>query len=1113
MKIKNLIRLYALHIFIIVILFTYGCKTENNNRFIKLLSSQTGISFSNDLTYTKQLNPYTYRNFYNGGGVAAGDINNDGYVDLYFAGNNVDNKLYLNNGDFTFTDITNKAGVASSGSWSTGISMADINGDGYLDIYVCKSGNPDSPNRRNQLFINQGDSTFIDRADEYKLDIKSLSNHAAFFDYDRDGDLDMYLLKNSFKPFTGMTMAKGQRYEPDPNGGNALYRNDDGTFKNVTEEMGILSSKIGFGLGISVSDINLDGWPDIYISNDFFERDYLYINQEGKRFEEGLPKQIRSISLSSMGSDIADLNHDGFPEIYVTDMLPDSNRRLKSKISFYPWEYQQQSLQKGYHHQFTRNTLQLNNKNNTYSEIGRMVNVHATDWSWAALIADYDLNGFHDIFVANGIYKDLLDQDYLQKYSNPRAVRNVLGKDTAIIKLIDKMPSQPLSNYLFAGYDSLKFANKAVEWGLGDPGFSNGSVYADLDNDGDLDLITNDIDQPAGIYKNTTIDKNPKLNWLQLTLKNNNTEGNRFSLGSKIYLWSNGTLHYRELYPARGFQSTVPHRLHFGLGTTAVIDSLSIVWPDQSVTTQYDIGDRLNTIHTVYKESNAKKTAQHKKMPERDPLLVSVTNQVGINWKHTENIFNDFDRNPLMFHMRSTEGPAFCKGDINGDNLDDFYLGGAKGQPGNIWQQQKNGSFKKIPSQAFLLDEGAEDTGCTFFDPDNDGDLDLYVTSGGMELYSASSDLYDRIYLNKNGTWSKTDNIEIPTNIESNSVVLAADLNNDNADDLLIGTRMMPWKLGKSVNGSIYINNGQGTYTDMTAEIAPELKNIGLIKDAVWIDADNDNDKDLLVTGEWMNIHFFENQNGTFTKQTQQTGLANTEGWWNSLVASDINNDGHIDFIAGNNGTNTIFTANKNQPLKWYLNDFDYNGSLDPIITKSSPNGDYPIARRNSMFRQLPMLKRKITSFEEYATKTMNQLFGADELNDAEIKETVLLKSVIGWNNGDGTFSLEPLPKYEQSAPLFGLLPINLDNDAMLEIVNGGNLFEVKPFIGRYDAHYGSVVDIGPEGHQRSLASAKTGLTLDGAVRHIEELRTANGTLIIIVRNNLHPLFYKPSKQ
>ena len=1099
----------------ILILALSSCHSNSGSgkRFEKLEPTETGLHFSNDLTYTNQLNPYTYRNFYNGGGVAAGDINNDGRIDLYFGGNSVDNKLYLNEGNFTFTDITQQAGVASPDSWTTGVTMADVNNDGYLDIYVCKSGNPDSPNRKNQLFINQGDNTFVDKAVEYNLDIKSLSNHAVFFDYDRDGDLDMYLLKNSFKPFLGMSMESGQRYKPDPDGGNALYENDNGTFKNVTQEKGILSSKIGFGLGVSISDINLDGWPDIYISNDFFERDYLYINQQGKGFKEVLPKHMRSISLSSMGSDIADLNHDGYPEIYVTDMLPDSNRRLKSKMNFYPWEYQQQSYEKGYHHQFTRNTLQLNNRDGTFSEISRMLDVHATDWSWAALIADFDLNGYSDIFVANGIYKDLLDQDYLQKYSNPRAVRNVLGKDTAITKLINKMPSQPLSNHLFAGFDSLTFVNSAEDWGLGEPGFSNGSVYADLDNDGDLDLVTNDVNNHAGVYRNTTIDKNPDLNWLQITLENKEEAGNTFAVGSKVYLWADQTLYYRELYPARGFQSTVSHRLHVGLGKTSKIDSLMVVWPDQSVTTRYDISDHLNNILTIKKDSQHSTDWELSDSLTDDPPLIDVTDKMEFNWSHTENEFNDFDRNPLLFHMRSTEGPAFCVGDINSDNLDDFYLGGAKGQSGNLWVQQQSGSFKRVDNRAFTLDQDAEDTSCTFFDPDNDGDLDLYVTSGGMEFNSASSDLYDRIYINRNGQWVKGDKKMINPGIESNSVVLSADINGDRADDLFVGTRMIPWRFGKSASGTIYINDGQGNYTDMTEKVAPELKDIGLIKDAAWIDADNDNDKDLLVTGEWMKIHYFENNDGIFSKKTENAGLENTEGWWNRLAVADLNNDGNVDFIAGNHGTNTVLIASKNQPLKLYVNDFDYNGSVDPIITKSGERRDYPVAQRNSMFRQLPMLKRSISSYEEYATKTMSQLFEADILKEAEVKKTVQLESVIGWNNGDGTFTLETLPKSEQATPLYGLLPINLDDDAMLEIISGGNLFEVKPFIGRYDAHYGTIVDVGPKGDLQSIKPVDSGFAIDGAVRHIKGLRTAEGTLIIVVRNNQEPLFFNIHKQ
>ncbi|MCB0665360.1 MAG: VCBS repeat-containing protein, partial [Saprospiraceae bacterium] len=726
-----------LYLFILVLC---ACEPSPRQRtlFDLLTPDSTGIDFSNDLHHTAEFNMYTYRNFYNGGGVGIGDINNDGLADIFFCGNMVDNKLYLNKGHFQFEDITERAGVASSNIWSTGVSFADVNGDGWLDIYVCKSGKPGGEKRHNELFINNQDLTFSEQAERYGIDDEGLSSHAAFFDYDKDGDLDLYLLNNSFRSVGGYDMRPGLREIRDTFGGNKLYQNtlidennnakNEVVFQDVSAVAGIYGSNIGFGLGVTIGDINRDGWQDIYVSNDFFERDYLYINQKDGTFREDLTNQIHEISMGSMGADMADINNDGLPEVFVTEMLPKSDARYKTKTIFENWDKYQLAVNSGYHYQFGRNVLQLNNGNNTFSEIGRLANVEASDWSWSALVSDFDNDGFKDIYISNGIYKDLLDQDYINFYSNdPEIIEGIKNRDSsAILKLIDRIPSEAISNFAFKNNGDLTFSDQTKQWGLFLPSYSNGSAYGDLDNDGDLDLVINNCNMPAFVFRNNTNEISDH-HFLQISLTG---EGkNQYALGAQVTLTIGDKKIYQELSPMRGFQSSTDYKLTFGIGGATVIDEILVTWPDGMISREKNIkADQRIELQ------QRKAISPDRKPPAATATLMQSLPDFPLSYQHKENDFVDFDRDRLIFHMISAEGPRMSVGDVNNDQLIDLFLGGASGQPGSLFIQTSDGSFRSTNEKLLEEDRQSEDEEAVFFDADGDGDEDLLVVSGGNEF-------------------------------------------------------------------------------------------------------------------------------------------------------------------------------------------------------------------------------------------------------------------------------------------------------------------------------------------------------------------------------------------
>jgi enediyne biosynthesis protein E4 len=1095
--------------------------------FTQLPASYTGVHFENNVEYTEEFNVYTYRNFYNGGGVGLGDIDNDGLLDLYFCGNQQPNRLYRNQGTgFQFEDITDRAGVSSEGVWSTGVSVADVNGDGWLDIYVCKSGAIEGEKRHNELFINNHDLTFTERAAEYGLAEKGLSTHAAFFDYDRDGDLDCYLLNNSFRSVGNYDLVKDQRKVRDPLGGNKLYRNDprpDGTpfFTDVSESAGIYGSTIGFGLGVTIGDVNRDGWPDIYVSNDFFERDYLYINQRDGSFQESLEDYIREISMGSMGADMADLNNDAYPEIFVTDMLPETNERIKTKTMFENWNKYQLNVKNGYYHQFTRNVLQLNNgpvpeavsepagKKNTavsFSEIGRLAGVQATDWSWGALMQDFDNDGQKDIFVANGIFKDLMDLDYIQFMADPATVREILKKEKSVIKkLVDRMPSQKLSNYLFHNKGNLTFANVSDSWGLGTPSFSNGSAYGDIDNDGDLDLVVSNVNMPPFLYRNESDTLLKKNRFLQIHLKG--IGRNPFAVGAQVTVMHQGARYYQELNPMRGFESSVGYGLHFGLGELMKVDSVLIQWPNGEASILRDVAT--NRMLTLHQQEMPKIQVPEPSVPAAPPVFRELSAEAGLSYVHQENDFVDFDRDGLIYQMLSAEGPRLCKGDVNGDGRDDVFIGGAKDSPGALFVQTKNGQFIRTNEALFEQDKVSEDTDCLFFDADNDGDQDLYVCSGGNEFPTASTALIDRLYFNDGkGNLTKSPQILPAGEFESSACVKAADFDGDGDQDLFVGIRLKPFQYGLPGNGYLLQNDGKGHFKNVTQAWAPDLLNLGLIKDATWADYDGDQLPDLMVVGEWMGIKVFHNERSSDGRQRQlvdvseRAGLGQTNGFWNCLQAGDFDHDGDLDFVLGNQGLNSRLKASSTQPLAMYVSDFDHNGSVEQVLCAYNGGKSYPLAARQDLITQVPELKKKYLKNVSFQDQTITDIFRPSQLHKALSLYAYECRTSLLINQGNGTFQLKPLPGAAQFTSVYGLSVEDFNHDGNPDILLGGNFYRCKPELGMYDASYGLLMTGNGKGDFKAMSAVASGFFSKGEIRDFITIKRGKDRLLLTGKNN-----------
>ncbi len=1086
----------------LVALAQTSCTTAEDaeiTTFRRIPAAESGVHFANLLQHEDSFNIYTYRNFYNGGGVAIGDVNGDTLPDLYFTANMGPNRLYKNLGEFRFEDITESAGVAGSRGWSTGVAMADINADGLLDIYVCNSGIVPGKERANELFINLGAGKFEERAEQYGLADQGLTTHAAFFDYDQDGDLDVYLLNNSFQAIGSFNLRKKLRGQRDSTGGDKLLQNmlvETGEFQfvDVSQAAGIYGSVIGFGLGVTVGDVNQDGWLDMYISNDFFERDYLYINQKDGTFSEELTQRTAAISAASMGADMADINNDGAPEIFVTDMLPYDERRLKLNTTFESWDVYQNKLDNDYFHQFTRNTLQLNKGDGYFAEVGRSLRVEASDWSWGALLVDLDTDGDRDLFVANGIFQDLTNQDYINFLASEHTIDLVTATGQVNFEmLVDFIPSEPIANQVFlnAG-DSLAFAPAEANFGLADVGFSNGAAYGDLDLDGDLDLVVNNVNEKAWVYRNDEA-RDDEHQSLKVYLHGD--KPNTLAYGAKIIGYSKGHVIMSEQLPTRGFQSSVEPVPFLGLGAIGMLDSLHIHWPLGKETRLYDV-----PAGTLFaKEEDATNYKYAPQVASKAIFREVVPAEVGISWSHRESAYSDFDHERLLYHMNSTLGPALALGDVDHNGLDDIYLGGAAGQVGELYLQMPGERFIKA-EQAVLAKAGKfEDAAAEFFDADNDGDLDLLVASGSSEAIPSQLTLRDRLYLNDGrGNFAEASKRQWPTYNEITGSIAVGDFDNDGDQDVFLGSRSRPRLYGLQPKSNLLLND-KGTFVRLPAV---GLDTLGMVGAAVAV-YNPDGSDNLVVALEWgklVEINIINNRI-EIAHLTSDDAI----GWWSALHATDIDHDGDLDYIVGNHGLNSRFRASTTEPISMLVGDFDRNGSAEQIISRYTEGESYPFVLRHDLVMQMPHLKKKYLKYDSYVLQKVENIFSSEELAQAVTLRATNLRSGVFVNLGNGAYKFQPFDYLAQLAPTYAIEQLFPDSAYYLL---GGNLYAVKPEVGRYDASPGVVVSTSGQGKFHVAFAKTSGIDLRGEIRNIKRFKLGNQPAILVARNNDTPQLF-----
>ena len=1073
----------------VISLTTATCHSDHKNEsqkqplFSLLSPSQTNIHFSNTLTEGLNTNVLMYEYFYNGGGVAAGDVNGDGLQDIYFSANMTDNALYLNQGNFEFKEVAQAAGVQGRpGPWKTGITMADVNGDNKLDIFLCYSGKINGQKRIPQLFINEGNYSngiphFKDETAQYGLNDSMFCNQAYFFDYDRDGDLDALFINHNPTRLTNLTDASIHELinQHDKERGTRLFRNDHNHFTDVTKGSGIVNSILSYNLSAGIADVNGDGWPDIYISNDYIVPDYLYINNGNGTFTDKLNGAIAHTSQFSMGNNIADINNDCLPDIFTLDMLPEDNHR--QKMLFAPDNYAvfDMTVRAGFHNQYMRNMLQLNNGNGTFSEIGQLAGISNTDWSWSPLFADYDNDGWKDLFVTNGYLRDYTNMDFLMYMGNQlQSAQNGVRREQ-LLDIVQHMPSSEVKNYLFKNEQNFSFSNMNNSWGIDSFSNSNGAAYVDLDNDGDLDLVVNNINKPAFIYRNES--NTQKNHFLEIRLEGNG--GNTQGLGAKIYLSNNGKQQYEEQMPARGFQSSVSPVMHFGLGKDSIIDSLQIIWLSGKMQVEKSL--KANQLITL-KEKNA--TSLYQKPVPLTPLFKEVKSP--FSFEDSLKQVNDFNRQPLLINPLSYTGTCLVKGDVNADKLDDIYIGGGNGKSGQLYLQQPDGSFIQKQELAFNLDKESEDVDGLFFDANGDGFNDLYVVSGGYDNYQPDDPLLqDRLYLNDGkGNFTKDDKA-LPVMHVSKSCVRVADINGDHFPDLFVGGRVIPGQYPVSPQSFLLINDGKGHFTDATASIAPSIKHIGMVTDAAWLDLNGDNKQDLLLVGEWMPVTVFINTNGKLQNRTSDYFDENYSGWWNKLSVADFNKDGKPDLLIGNLGLNTQCKVSEKEPADLYFKDFDANGTTEPILCFYIQGRSYPFLSRDEVVGQINGMSKKFNRYQDYADATLQTVFSPEQLKGASHLTANILTTSLFERGSDGKFHLQNLPVQAQFSPVFTITPFDYDNDGNEDVLLCGNINHARLRFGNYDANYGMLLKGDGKGHFAYIGQPLSGFNVKGNTRSV----------------------------
>jgi enediyne biosynthesis protein E4 len=1070
--------------------------------FVALDSTQTGINFVNKLKENDQMNIVDYLYFYNGGGVGAGDINNDGLTDLFFTSNQGDNKLYLNKGGMKFEDISEKAGVKGFANWKTGITMADVNGDGLLDIYVCAVANFRGLEGSNELYINKGNNTFVEEADKYGLGFTGFSTQAAFFDYDHDGDLDCYLLNAAVHTSRSYERVN-TRLLKDNEAGDYLYRNDGGKFKDVSKDAGIYQAAMGYGLGISVADLNQDGWEDIYVSNDFHEDDYYYINQKDGSFKESIKDHFKHLSRFSMGSDAADVNNDGYADVMSLDMYPDDETVEKTSLGEDPYDTYLYKLQFGYFNQYSRNCLQINNLGEKFTDIAAMSGVVATDWSWSTLMADYDNDGHKDIFITNGIVHRPNNLDYIKFVSSDSLFYAKTVSKQLTLEAAQKMPEGKYHNFIFKGNQALTFEDKSDSWGFSEKNVANGAIYADLDNDGDLDLVTNNINEKAGIYQNRAneIEKN---NFLKVKLQGEG--GNTFGVGAKVFLKYKGELQYQQLMPTRGFQSSVEPVLNFGLGKNTLVDSVVVIWTNQKMQILTNIpANKPLTVKQL--NANSDGVAWLNVFTKRgETMFAEMKNP--LDFTHKENTYYDFNRESLMPFRVSTEGPAMAVGDVNGDGLEDVYMGGAKFQAGKFFVQNANGKFTSTNEALCLKDSIYEDVDALFFDADNDKDLDLYVVSGGNEFFDNMEQQFDRLYLNDGkGNFSRG-LTNLPPMFDNKSCVKPCDFDKDGDIDLFVGGRVVGYHYGKTPNSYLLKNDGKGKFSDVTEQIAPEMRKVGMVTEAVWADLDKDGKQDLTIVGDWMGIKTFKNQKSKF--EVIDMGISQNVGLFQSISAGDFDKDGDIDLVVGNLGTNTKFRKNGNDSkLRMYVGDLDKNESTEHILAYNRGDDWFTTAGKDELGKQMPsIINKRFTNYQDFAGKTLDDIFKSSELELAEMKEVNTFASLYLENEGGKSLKIKELPSEAQVSKIFSMYVTDIDSDGNLDVLLGGNIYGVSPYQGRYDGLYGLILHGDGKGNFKAITPTQSGLLIDGEIRKILPFTVAGKKTIAASRNNASPQFF-----